>query len=66
MPTFKTEALCFVSNVHLFKRLLLWNEWLTLHYLVLIRQLLTMRFITKAPPISNIDSKCHRKAVGPI
>ena len=61
MPTFKTEALRLVSNgnVQLFKCLLLQNKWQIQRYFALLWQEFMMRFITKAPPISFIDSKCH-------
>ena len=61
-PTFKTEALCLVSNVQLFKRLLLWNERLTLHYLALIRQLLRLAPLLRPRlPVISIASVIEKQ-----
>ena len=48
-PTFKTEELRLVSNVQLVKRVM--NSKYSITH--------TTRFVTKAPPINSIDSKCR-------
>ena len=57
MPTFKTEVLHLVNNVQLVKWLLLCNEQ---HIIITLPSTLAviymMHFITKAMPISYIDS----------
>ena len=53
---FKTEALHLVSNVQLVKRLLF--EMKGKYSTILWKQLM-MHFVTKAPPINSINSKCH-------
>ena len=58
IPTFKTEALCLVSNVQLVKGLLSCNELQTQCYLA-HWQLLMTRFVTKVPPINVLLVSDH-------
>ena len=57
-PTFITEALYLVDDVQLLNCHLLLNKRLILRYLSLLWLEFTTRFITKAMPINNIDSRC--------
>ena len=57
-PTFITEALCLVCDVQLLNCHLLLNERQILCYLSLLWLEFMTRFITKATPINNIDSRC--------
>ena len=61
MPTFITEGLCLVGDVQLLNCHLLLNERQILCYLSLLWLEFTTRFITKATPINNNNSRCHIK-----
>ena len=61
MLTFITEALCLVGDVQLLNCHLPLNERQILRYLSLLWLEFMMRFVTKATPINNIDSRCRIK-----